>query len=179
VRFLSRSADAKASPQSIARIDRTARKVDICRTYVRAVLSIVYRPPWDGYRPLSKVPPAYRPRRNVAICSSFVLDLTLAVDAVATLPAFSYVLLIAPRVSFCRNDASSKRLHPSLQGRRRKPRPLPCTDLPSRRRSRRSRGCLLQTPQQPWWLKSLLMIDEDCDTNVFRSTQTPLKRCIL
>jgi hypothetical protein len=70
----------------------------------------------DHYRPLSKVPPAYRPRRNVAICSSFVLDLTLAVDAVATFPAFSYVLLIAPRVSFCRNampmHLASDYIHP-------------------------------------------------------------------
>ena len=32
------TADAKDSPQSIARIDRTARKVDICRTFVRSVL---------------------------------------------------------------------------------------------------------------------------------------------
>jgi hypothetical protein len=34
VRFLYRTADAKDFPQSIARIDRTARKVDICRTFV-------------------------------------------------------------------------------------------------------------------------------------------------
>jgi hypothetical protein len=38
VRLLYRTADAKDSSQSIARIDRTARKVDICRTFVRAVL---------------------------------------------------------------------------------------------------------------------------------------------
>ena len=27
--------------------------------------------------------------------------------------------------------------------------------------------------------KSLLMVDEESDANVFKSTQTPLKRCIL
>jgi hypothetical protein len=99
--------------QNTDRIARTARNVAFCKTFVRAVLSIVYRPPWDGYRPLSKVSPAYRPRRNVAICSSFVLDLTLAVDAGDTFSAFSYVFLIAPYVSFCRNDADApgKRLH--------------------------------------------------------------------
>ena len=34
------------------------------------------------------------------------------------IPTFTYVLLIAPRVSFCRNDADAlgKRLHPLLQG---------------------------------------------------------------
>jgi hypothetical protein len=39
-----------------------------------------------------------------------------AVDAVATFPAFTYGLLIAPRVCFCRGniDALSKRLHPPL-----------------------------------------------------------------
>jgi hypothetical protein len=40
-----------------------------------------------------------------------------AVDAVGIFPSFTYVLLIVPRVTFCRN-AMHKRLHPSLQGRR-------------------------------------------------------------
>jgi hypothetical protein len=44
VRFLYRSADGKDSPQSIARIDRMARKVDICRTFSRAVLLWVIDP---------------------------------------------------------------------------------------------------------------------------------------
>jgi hypothetical protein len=49
--------------------------------------------------------------------------MVIAVDAVATFPAFTYGLLIAPRVSFCCNnaDAPSKRLHPSLQGRKGRP----------------------------------------------------------
>jgi hypothetical protein len=41
VRFLYRTADAKDSPPSIARIDRTARKVDICRTFVCMIAVIV------------------------------------------------------------------------------------------------------------------------------------------
>jgi hypothetical protein len=41
VRFLYRTANAKDSPQSIARIDRTARKVDICRTFVWIIAVIV------------------------------------------------------------------------------------------------------------------------------------------
>jgi hypothetical protein len=124
VRVLYRTADGKDSPQSIARIDRMVPKVDICRTFVRAVLSIVYRPPWDGYRPLSEVPPAYRPRRNVAICSSFVIDLTLAVDAVATFPAFTCGILIAPRVSFCRTMPThlASDYIPPLQERKGRPR---------------------------------------------------------
>ena len=77
--------------------------------------------------------------------------LTTAVDAVATLPSFTYGLLIAPRVSFWRKDADapSKRLHPSLQGRRGTWRPLPCTDLPPRRRSRRSRSRLFRATNNP------------------------------
>jgi hypothetical protein len=41
VRFLYRTADAKDSPPSIARIDRTARKVDICRTFVWMIAAII------------------------------------------------------------------------------------------------------------------------------------------
>jgi hypothetical protein len=41
VRFLYRTADVKDSPQSIARIDRTARKVDVCRTFVWMIAVIV------------------------------------------------------------------------------------------------------------------------------------------
>ncbi len=36
----------------------------------------------NGYRPLSQVLTAYRPCKNPAVCSSFVLDLTPAVGAV-------------------------------------------------------------------------------------------------
>jgi hypothetical protein len=49
VRFLDRTADAKDSPQSIVRIDRTARKVDICRTFVWIIAVIV--PPADEWLP--------------------------------------------------------------------------------------------------------------------------------
>ena len=50
-------------------------------------------------------------------CRSFTQPLTPAVDAVATFPAFTCELLIAPRESFCRNDADApdKRLHTPLQ----------------------------------------------------------------
>ena len=44
-----------------------------------------YRPRMVGYRPFLQIPPAYRPRRNVAFCRSFVLLLTPAVDAVGIL----------------------------------------------------------------------------------------------
>jgi predicted enzyme related to lactoylglutathione lyase len=43
----------------------------------------------DHYRPLSNIPPAYRPLGNVAFSGSFFLDLTVAVDAGDTLRAFS------------------------------------------------------------------------------------------
>jgi hypothetical protein len=49
VRFLYRTADAKDSPQSIARIDRTVRKVDVCRTFVRMIAAMV--PPADEQLP--------------------------------------------------------------------------------------------------------------------------------
>src|SRR5215210_3592228 len=45
-------------------------------------------------------------------------------------------------------DAPSQRLFSLLQGRRGTSLPLAGTHLPLRRRSRRSRGCLLRTPQQ-------------------------------
>jgi hypothetical protein len=38
VRFLYRTADAKDSPPSIDRIDRTARNVGVCRYFLRSVL---------------------------------------------------------------------------------------------------------------------------------------------
>jgi hypothetical protein len=37
---------------STDRIDRTTMNVVICRAILRLVLGSVYRPPWDGYRPL-------------------------------------------------------------------------------------------------------------------------------
>jgi hypothetical protein len=49
VRFLYRTADAKDSPPSIARIDRTVGKVNICRTFVRMIAVIV--PPADERLP--------------------------------------------------------------------------------------------------------------------------------
>ena len=49
MRFHYRTADAKNSLQSIARIDRTARKVDICRTFVWMIAIIV--PPADERLP--------------------------------------------------------------------------------------------------------------------------------
>ena len=39
--------------------------------------------------------------------------------------------------------------------------------------------CLLGVTSQHSWLKCLLMVDEEGDANAFKSTQTPLKRCIL
>jgi len=49
VRFLYRTADGKDSPPTIARIDRTARKVDICRTFVLIIAVTV--PPADERSP--------------------------------------------------------------------------------------------------------------------------------
>src|SRR5215218_5353754 len=62
-----------------------------------------YRPPVDRYRPLSKLPSAYRPRKNVAFCGSFFLDLNPAVDAVGILTSFPDGLL-SLSVSFCRGN---------------------------------------------------------------------------
>ena len=52
-------------------------------------------------------------------CRVFMLYEVRAVDAVATLPTFTYRLLIAARIFFCRNDADApgKQLHPPLKGR--------------------------------------------------------------
>ena len=64
MRILYRTADAKGSSQSIARIDRTARKVLISRSFVRLVLLWVIDRQWtvterhSKYRP----PRKYRPR---------------------------------------------------------------------------------------------------------------------
>jgi hypothetical protein len=41
VHFLYRTADGKDSPQSIARIDRTDRSVEICRYFLRSVLTLL------------------------------------------------------------------------------------------------------------------------------------------
>jgi hypothetical protein len=96
----------------------------------------------------------YRPRTAhlgmSRFCRAFSSPLVIAVDAGGTFPAFTYVLLIAPRVSFCCNNADTlcKRLHPSLQGRRGTSLPLSCTHLPPRRRPQRAGGCggRLRTP---------------------------------
>jgi hypothetical protein len=53
VRFLYRTADAKDSPPSIVRIDRTAHKVDICRTLVWMIDVIV--PPADERLPTAVI----------------------------------------------------------------------------------------------------------------------------
>ena len=58
MRFLYRTADAKDSPQSIARIDRTDRKGVFCRSFSWAVLLLVIDRQWiitdrsRKYRPL-------------------------------------------------------------------------------------------------------------------------------
>jgi hypothetical protein len=84
VRFLYGTADGKDSPPSIARVDRTARKVDICRTFVWMIAVIVA--PAD-----ERLPTAYRPCNNPAVCSSFVLYPTLAVGAVGILTSFTMI----------------------------------------------------------------------------------------
>src|SRR5215208_7797651 len=111
---------------------------------------MVYRPWSNHYRPHGQVPTAYQALENIAFCRSFTQHLTPAVDAVATFPAFTYVLLIAPRVSFCRNDADapSKRLHPSLQRRRTRFRARR-RNLPLRRDGRLSNDDLLGGSQLP------------------------------
>jgi len=84
---------AGRTSQSTDRIARIIVNMGICRAFLRSVLPCVI----DGHgmdTDRKKVPLAYRSRRNVAICNSFVLDLTLAVDAVDTFPAFTYGLLI-------------------------------------------------------------------------------------
>ncbi len=87
--FLYRTADAKNSPQSSDRIDRTARKVGICRTFVWIIAVIV--PPADERLPTAAM---YRPCNNPAVCSSFVLYPTLAVGAVGILTAFTGTLAL-------------------------------------------------------------------------------------
>jgi hypothetical protein len=72
--------------QSTARIVLNAA---VCRTFVRAVLSIVSRPPWDGYRPLSEVPPANRICGKVVFSASFIPCNDDVVGAVGTLTTFT------------------------------------------------------------------------------------------
>ena len=81
-----------------------------------------YRPLMDRYRSLSRVPPAHRLHRNMAICRYFCFVMLAAVDAGDTFPTFSYVLLITLHLSFCRGniDTLGERLHPPLQVYRRK-----------------------------------------------------------
>src|SRR5215203_2781554 len=75
----------------------------------------------DHYRPLSKVPPAYRPHRNLLFSGCSMPLLTTAIDAVDTLRVLSrwFVLLGEVRlcVSFCRDNihAPAQRLHLPLQ----------------------------------------------------------------
>src|SRR5829696_10051507 len=63
-----------------------------------------YPPQTIGYRPFLQAPPADRPPGNEPFCRAFSLIMVTAVDAVATFPAFTYGLLIVPRVSFSRGD---------------------------------------------------------------------------
>jgi hypothetical protein len=44
---------------------------------------------------------------NIVFCRSFTQYLTPAVDAVGTFSAFTYGLLIAPRVSLCRGNTDA------------------------------------------------------------------------
>jgi hypothetical protein len=53
---------------------------------------IGHRPPWDGYRLLLKVPPAYRPRGNLLFSGCFMFLLTTEVDAVGILASFTDAL---------------------------------------------------------------------------------------
>jgi hypothetical protein len=48
-----------------------------------------YRPPWNGYRPPSKLPPAYRPPVNALFCRYFSSSLVIAVGAVGILTSFT------------------------------------------------------------------------------------------
>jgi hypothetical protein len=92
VRFLYRSADGKDSPQSIARIDRMARKVDICRTFSRAVLLWVIDPQ--------------------RILQGFLPDNVTAVDAVATLRVLSGWFVLLGEVRLCvYPSAGTKSMH--------------------------------------------------------------------
>src|SRR5215211_2878053 len=52
-----------------------------------------YRLPVDRYRPLSKVPSAYRPRKNAAFCGFCSSLLVMAVGAVGILVSFPDCLL--------------------------------------------------------------------------------------
>src|SRR5215216_631346 len=86
-----------------------------------------HRPRAIGYRPPRQRPPADRSPGNEPFSRAFSPIMVTAVDAVATFPSFTYGLLSAPCVSFCRTDTEppSKRLHPSLQERRGGPRMVP------------------------------------------------------
>jgi hypothetical protein len=53
---------------------------------------VVDRPPWDGYRPLTKVPSAYRSLGNEMFCGAFYSLLVIAVGAVGILTSFTYGL---------------------------------------------------------------------------------------
>jgi hypothetical protein len=68
--------------QNTARIARTAMNVVVCRTFLRAVLYPAIARKTVGSRPFLQVPPAYRVRRNVAICRHFCNTKGTAVDAV-------------------------------------------------------------------------------------------------
>jgi hypothetical protein len=65
------------------------------------------RPSEDSYRPPHQIPPADRPPGNETFCGAFSSPLVIVVGAVATFPAFTYVLLIAPRVSFCWSNSDA------------------------------------------------------------------------
>ena len=64
-----------------ARIARTVSIVAVCRTFVQSVLTMVYRPHMDHYRPQSRVPTAGRLHENLPFCRSFSSPLLVAVGA--------------------------------------------------------------------------------------------------
>ena len=85
MRFLYRTADAKDSPQSIARIDRTDRKGVFCRSFSWAVLLLVIDRQWiitDRSR-------KYRPPGNESFCGAFSSPLVIAVGAVDIVVSFT------------------------------------------------------------------------------------------
>jgi hypothetical protein len=88
--------------------------------FLAVATAMSYRPSEGGYRPPRQIVPADRPPGNGPFCGAFSPIMVTAVDAVGTFTTVTYVLPIAPRVSFSRGniDALGKRLHPSLQGRR-------------------------------------------------------------
>jgi hypothetical protein len=119
--------------------------------------------------------------RNRRFSGSFALHLTLAVGAVGILASFPdglSSLSVYPSAGATPMHLASDYIHPYKDAGGR---PAHCRVriyLPDDMRDAPV-VCLLGVTSQLSWLKSLLMVDEENDANVFRSTQSPLKRCIL